>query len=775
MSQDVKVKFSADTDEFVRGVGQARDAFDALAETEREFQRQIAEGRGYDELQVRLRGLTDTLIEFGGTPEQAAKTLSNLREAAKTTGLPLATLAKIAEKYADEAEQGIVTTQEMARVMRFAAASGERYEDAARMMGMAVKGSTDALRKLGPEAKQAADAIDRIINPAERAAAVQSELNRAMLRVERSADKLTGGINKLNTKLSSFMGPGTDVVSMLGGAGGATGMAAAFTVTAGAATALGAAVLKTANESLDAFIKKSTEAKRIADELAKSEKQLEENTGGLLYTMTEMDEVSRNNAARLDGVSGALANAEAAVKRTDFSMTKFATGVGLLIPATSGLVQNLGNATAGYDALNKTQQKAADKQKAYANAQAWEQLKTRWATLGEQGSNVLGALADGWDHLGEQADAYLKKIEELQKANPVYGPRGPDGSMVENWGERQTLYANQLQWEKEQEEKKQKARRASAAKHRDKLKRDQAKAFAAAHRARLKANERAEKAQAKHYAKMKRMAEQAARDRIKAMEARARDVADARRRFIDDRSGYYESVTGNDAIGRAYAGDYHATRRLGATDAAEVRRRQEAARKERMFGLDVDPWSQQYMDDPVYSKNDAGELRRQRDEYEALRTEMELVASYGPIVGASIGQAFGDIATGAKTAGEAIAGSVGGALDQVVPMFTAYGQALVAAGSMNPWALFAATMALSALTSTAKNMLSSGSATGGRTVSPVQRTDSLQNQIRREREREDVEINVTVQMGTERLSEAMVRTTAQANRFGQLRGNRPRG
>ena len=156
--------------------------YSVLEKVIRRADKAAATNEGWKELENRIDNAYETMIEFGASPEEAISNLRNVQRAAGLTGVSVATLTKIAEKFADEAETTTVTTRDLAMTLDFAALSGERAEDSARLMALASIGQTDALKRLDKQAQAAAKAIDDIVDPQVRAKLIAQQITLAQKR-----------------------------------------------------------------------------------------------------------------------------------------------------------------------------------------------------------------------------------------------------------------------------------------------------------------------------------------------------------------------------------------------------------------------------------------------------------------------------------------------------------------------------------------------------------------------------------------------------------------
>ena len=182
MAQDIHqvgLEIKADgVDKFLEGLGKSVTEMDALSASMSDFESEAKKGKGLIELNKRIESTLDTMVEFGATVDDQRNALVKMEQVAKTSGQPIAILAKALEKLTDETEDAKVAQANLSKALEFARVTGMRAEDAAAEYGKAIKGETGALRKLGPAATRAADAIDKIVDPTKRAAAASRAMNR---------------------------------------------------------------------------------------------------------------------------------------------------------------------------------------------------------------------------------------------------------------------------------------------------------------------------------------------------------------------------------------------------------------------------------------------------------------------------------------------------------------------------------------------------------------------------------------------------------------------
>lgn len=165
-------------------------------------QTQIADGKAYDELRVRVDQARDSWVEFGAGAQEVATMLGVVSQQAERTGEPLARVVKAAEYLVDESEQLAKAQKMLGLTLDFAARAMEKTEDAGRLLGKAMRGDTAALRLLGPVAKSVADALDLIPDPALRAKMTVQALKEEMGAGQRDADRLATKLGKLEVQIA---------------------------------------------------------------------------------------------------------------------------------------------------------------------------------------------------------------------------------------------------------------------------------------------------------------------------------------------------------------------------------------------------------------------------------------------------------------------------------------------------------------------------------------------------------------------------------------------
>ncbi len=203
-----------------------------------------------DEISSRLDNVLSTMIEFGATTEQVAQAQKLLSMANKTGAQGIAQMSNALRTMVDESEDADKAMRSLALATDVASAAGLKMEDAGRELGKMFKGDTAILRKFDAEAKRVADAIDKIVDPAERAAAAERELGRAMQRQARGTNRFVKAMRQADVSLSRF---GLSVAAV------GQGLAA-----------LGTAYVGLVSLSIKKYIESNEDAKASADALSDS-------------------------------------------------------------------------------------------------------------------------------------------------------------------------------------------------------------------------------------------------------------------------------------------------------------------------------------------------------------------------------------------------------------------------------------------------------------------------------------------------------------------------
>lgn len=272
---------------------QAGDDFDALSASVTKLNEEIVAGKGMQELNRRIENTLDTIVEFGGTIQDQRNALRAIEEQARRTGMPIALVAKAAEKLADEADDGAVSSKHLATALDLARVANLKTEDSAALVGRALKGETDALRKLGPAATRVADAIDKIPDANERAAATVAALNSTMSRGPTAMDKMSAAAARVDVQLAQ-MGIGGEL---------------ATTVVNNLALAVAGGVVASLKAGYDAWVKYNEATavgrmrmKRTAD----AQDRLQLMVGRTVDEVTLLDEIYDSMVLRVEAVTRAL-------------------------------------------------------------------------------------------------------------------------------------------------------------------------------------------------------------------------------------------------------------------------------------------------------------------------------------------------------------------------------------------------------------------------------------------------------------------------------------
>ena len=257
------------TDQMTEPLGAVEQAFKDLGSTTKIVA---------DELKSRLDNATSTMVEFGATSEQVERAQRMLKEASEAGSRGLAQQTNVLRTLVDESEDADAAMRNMSRAFELAAVTGEKAEDAGRKLGRLLKGDTSVLRAFDAQARRVADAIDKIADPAQRAAAAQRELTRAMRRQKAASSGLIGATRKLDVSLAK-VGLSTRNVAA---------------ATAAVAAAMGAASAK----ALNAYIQDHAALSHQAQQLAKDNDALERSVGRLVSTLVDADAHQSKGADR---------------------------------------------------------------------------------------------------------------------------------------------------------------------------------------------------------------------------------------------------------------------------------------------------------------------------------------------------------------------------------------------------------------------------------------------------------------------------------------------
>jgi hypothetical protein len=222
-----------------------------------------------DELNTRIQGTLDTIVEFGGTLADVQAAQSRLSKAAATGARGAAQQANALRTLTDESEDSAAALRNLDKALDLAAAAGIKAEDAGRELGKALKGDVAVLNQFDNRAKAAAKAIEGITDPAQRTKLIMQELDRAMRRQNSTAAKLT----------NSFKGI----------AASQPGLVSALKLTGGAVAALGAATVAFGTKAVKSFLDGSQQMRKAQERNTKALKGFSFQIGGVITKALGID------------------------------------------------------------------------------------------------------------------------------------------------------------------------------------------------------------------------------------------------------------------------------------------------------------------------------------------------------------------------------------------------------------------------------------------------------------------------------------------------------
>lgn len=293
-----------------------------------------ASGKGLDELNASFSRLTDNVVEFGGTAEDAVRALERVKSSAGDSGNIALTTNALA-KLVDESEDVEGAMANLDTAMKVAQKGMLKTEDAGSLMGRAMRGDTAILKELGGVSAKVAAEIDKIPDPAKRTALIMAEVKRVAEGTAGATTKLGRGISSLqtdiaglNSKLAATGIPGLSVQNILIGIAGA-----ALT----AAVAIGSKL----KGAVDAYTNSAKGNTAAVKEMEKQTKRLEITIGGLVSKTLELEQSQRITAARTESLNNALVS-------SDGKLSKVALAIGAVITPIVALTPGLNLVALGF-------------------------------------------------------------------------------------------------------------------------------------------------------------------------------------------------------------------------------------------------------------------------------------------------------------------------------------------------------------------------------------------------------------------------------------------
>lgn len=800
---------------------------------------------GWKELNNRIENAYDTMLEFGASPEEAIQNLRNVQQVAGATGVSVASLAKIAEKFSDEAETTTVTTKNLADTLNFAALSGERVEDAARFMGLAAIGQTDALKRLDKQAQTAAKAIDDIVDPQMRAKLIAQQITLAQQRQNNILGKARQrwAAYKISLDLAN-----PSVQTMWRG----------MKILGGAAIAVAVAIGGVLMKAMKTYASQNVRTAKAIKGTKKAWDDVLYNLGAIVLGYNAAGKNIKKTTGFLKDFNRFLTQNAGTVQSLVKSVAKgliyavsigskivlgFASFVGIIFET----IKNLGNKFAEVinDIVFFAQEKWLELQSVLGDDEAAGKLQE----LRSEYNRTRAALSTDWSFpLTEKIAGYIDMVDQLEgkavgfvdsfgsgeKGLKSTGPRKRGGggggaklptdinalreqiaglktqqkSLAINIKNRQITAAQVKAWRKMSDAKREgfvlEPKTLTAMRKRfalqveiNALRKEDLKTskeiaetyrqlgtgavsveefigdpetfgFLNSEAANLAGEINSIRGAMEEMDRVDRE-RQGWRyaDTLKVLDAeRAIFEAKKKQRLYDSNplAQFTNSQAGNVLVAdmKKSMASLDAQRPyLDQLSALNTQIGQELTPEFTTIG-NADPEIQALQDKITLRQRElkAIQLTKSANE-QALTQGTQLAHEFAAGLGAAIANGEG--------VGGVLKGSLSSALGSLVPMLQAYGAALVAAGSLNPVALFAATTVLAALVGAAQSALS-GSSAPSTAASAPDRGERLRRDIQRE-EQQEQQINVSVNIGNELLDERTVRVVQQRSNLGQIRSS----
>ncbi|MCP4248564.1 MAG: hypothetical protein GY778_16060 [bacterium] len=300
-----------------------------------------------DEITSRARLALDTMVEFGATADQVAKSLALINSSAETGARGMAQTANVLRTLVDESEDAARALKSVGKAFDIAADRGIKAEDAGRGYGKILKGDVSILREYGGATRQAAMQLDRITDPQRRAALGQEILNARMRQGPGLMDRMRDRAAGLNAKLAS-MGLGFITVER------------AALATMAAITALTAATVRYVNEG----IKKATEHSKTAtaafDAQTAASNRLQTAIGDVVIKSKEHQRADLEYTARLRAGAKYAEDNQKSLSRLVDKVVRFGDVMGKTAFTLLGVQQAFGTVSTAYDDLVGTSQALED-------------------------------------------------------------------------------------------------------------------------------------------------------------------------------------------------------------------------------------------------------------------------------------------------------------------------------------------------------------------------------------------------------------------------------